>query len=283
MLRYVERVPDVNKITQALISRGVIAHQGDIENDHIAFRTMGVRHLGIRSLEKLFLHYGYTACDDYYFSKKKLNARWYAPPSPDLPRIFISELIVDAFPKPIQTLIRSYTDEVTADPVEKLNLDIADEADEFLHSALWRIPTLKDYKQLLEVSEYAAWVIYNLYYLNHYTLSVHNFPPPYNTLEKFNEFLVGEGIVLNASGGYIKESADKLLLQSATMAQNHEANFPNNETYTISGSYVEFAERRVLPEFAHMNMKEIKREYRREGFETGNADKIFESTYKNLA
>jgi hypothetical protein len=49
----------------------------------------------------------------------------------------------------------------------------------------------------------------------------------------------------------------------------------------IPGSYVEFAERKVLPQFQHLPVSQIRREHRREGFEAGNADKIFESTYKS--
>ena len=47
----------------------------------------------------------------------------------------------------------------------------------------------------------------------------------------------------------------------------------------IAGSYVEFAERNVLPEFSKIHKSKIKRKHRREGFETGNADRIFESTF----
>jgi len=41
---------------------------------------------------------------------------------------------------------------------------------------------------------------------------------------------------------------------------------------------VEFAERRVLAAFAHLASAEIRRDHRRDGFEVGNADRIFEST-----
>ncbi len=51
------------------------------------------------------------------------------------------------------------------------------------------------------------------------------------------------------------------------------------ERTRIAGSYVEFAERRVLDQFAHLPPHEVGREHRREGFESGNADRIFESTY----
>jgi hypothetical protein len=51
------------------------------------------------------------------------------------------------------------------------------------------------------------------------------------------------------------------------------------ERKRIAGSYVEFAVRRVLDEFRHLPPHEIRREHRREGFESANADRIFESTY----
>ena len=58
MSRYQQRVPDVTAIINAMIQANIIQHADDIENDHIAFRTMGVPHLGIQSLEKIFLYYG---------------------------------------------------------------------------------------------------------------------------------------------------------------------------------------------------------------------------------
>jgi hypothetical protein len=59
----------------------------------------------------------------------------------------------------------------------------------------------------------------------------------------------------------------------------NEVEFAGGEKMAIAGSYVEFAERRVLPQFAHLDEKEISIEHRRDGFEANNADKIFESTY----
>jgi hypothetical protein len=46
----------------------------------------------------------------------------------------------------------------------------------------------------------------------------------------------------------------------------------------IAGSYVEFAERKLKPEAA--SKSSTSRTDRRDGFEAGNADKIFESTYR---
>lgn len=279
MSRYKERVPDVGAIINAMIAEGIISRAADIENDHIAFRTLGVEHLGINSLEKIFLHLGYTKKDRYNFPEKKLDAYWYAPPAEIYPRIFISELRVKDLSPQAQQIIKSYTGEVKSDPVDALDLDNGSVVDHFLHSALWRTPTLEDYKILAAESEYAAWVIYNRYYLNHFTVSVHNLKPGYNTVADFNAFLEKKGFRLNDAGGKVKTSPDKGLLQSSTVARMIEATFAGNEKHAIAGSYVEFAERRILPQFAQLPLTEVRREHRREGFEANNADKIFESTY----
>lgn len=269
MRRYRARVPDVSAIIGAMVDEGVIATPGEVENDHIAFRTMGVPHLGIASLEKVFLHYGYARRDAYDFPAKKLSAYWYSPPEPHFPRIFISELRVRELSAEAQRIVSSYTGEVTRDPVSALELNDAAQVDAFLHHALWRLPRYADYTRLAQESEYAAWVIYNRYYLNHFTVSVHNLPDGYNTVAQFNAFLERRGFTLNSAGGKAKTSPDGLLIQSSTVAEMIQAEFAGGETHAIPGSYVEFAERKPLPGL----------EGRREGFEAGNADKIFESTY----
>ncbi|GAB4022498.1 2-oxoadipate dioxygenase/decarboxylase family protein [Spirosoma koreense] len=279
MRRYSERVPDVQKVIDAMITEGIIADPTEIENDHIAFRTMGVPNLGIASFEKIFRHYGYEKRDEYNFTGKKLTAYWYSPPEPHFPRIFASELRVHELSDTAQQLIHRYTDTVTSDPVDALDLDDADAVDRFLHQPLWTTPTLAGYQTLLNESEYAAWVIYNRYYLNHFTISVHNLKAGYNTIEEFVQFLERHGFRLNSAGGTIKVSPDGDLRQASTVAQMIDAEFAGGEHFRIAGSYVEFAERRVLPPFRHLPADQITRQHRREGFETGNADKIFESTF----
>lgn len=279
MRRYRERVPDVMKTTKIMQDNGLIESFDSIENDHVAFRTMGVKNLGIASFEKIFLAYGYTKKEYFYFEGKKLNAFWFAPPSPLFPRIFVSELRVHDLPTDIQSIIYKYTSQVTTDPVDEIDLNDGYAVDAFLHQPLWETPTWEDFQKLQEVSEYAAWVIYNRYYLNHYTISVHNLPNGYSDIYKFNTLLEANGIKLNTAGGVVKVSPDGGLLQSSTVAEMIPARFADGSTHLIAGSYVEFAERKVLPEFAHLPETELKREHRREGFETGNADKIFESTF----
>lgn len=280
MSQYSERVPDVSRVLSLLSQAGHIASPDAIENDHIAFRTMGVPQLGIRSLERIWLHCGYQRRDPYVFPEKKLDAFWYSPPDPRYPRIFISELRVQDLSEEAQRIIHSYTDEVQRDPVDALDLNDGAAVGAFLHRPLWRTPTWEDYQRLAAESEYAAWVIYNRYYLNHFTISVHNLPEGVDTIPTFNDFVEAHGVVLNNAGGKVKTSPDGLLRQSSTVAQMIPSTFAGGAVHEISGSYVEFAERRALPEFAHLPKSELRREQRREGFEAGNADKIFESTYQ---
>lgn len=284
MSRYRRRVPDVHAIIDCMVAQKIVGSASEILNDHIAFRTMGVPQLGIASLEKIFLHYGYQRRDQYDFARKKLTARWYSPPKPKYPRIFISELRVHELGKISQEIISSYTDEVTHDPVKGLDLDDVKTVDSFLHEPLWRRPTWEDYELLNRESEYAAWVIYNRYYLNHFTISVHTLPAGYNTIAEFNNFLETNGFKLNDAGGKTKVSKDGLLIQSSTVAEMINAEFEGVAgkpiVKRISGSYVEFAERKVLSEYADLPADKITPEHRREGFEPESADRIFESTYR---
>jgi hypothetical protein len=281
--RYRAHVPDVDAITAAMVREGLVPDARAIENDHIAFRTMGVPNLGIASLEKVFLHYGYRRRDRYEFPEKKVRAHWYAPPDDRFPRIFISQLRVDELSPEARAIVHRYTDVVASDPVDGLDLDAPAEVVAFLHAPLWKTPTWADYRRLLDESEFAAWVIYNRYYLNHFTVAVHNLASPHGGVEAFNAFLERQGFTLNDSGGKTKVSGDGKLLQSSTVAALVDADFDDGrggtERRQIAGSYVEFAERRVLDEFADLPADRIGREHRREGFEAANADKIFESTY----
>lgn len=276
---YSKRVPDVTKITEAMVSNNIVSNQSEIINDHIAFRTMGVKHLGIKSFEKIFLKHGYKKRDFYSFKEKKLNAYWYSHSKKNMPRIFISELKVDELSKDAQKIIKQYTNQVKNDPVDNIDLNNSDEIINFLTNPLWTLPSLFHYNELLKETEYGSWVIYNRYYLNHYTISVHELKEKYNTLEDFNKFLNSIGVKLNDSGGVIKESKDGFLLQSSSVANKVNAHFKEGMSL-ISGSYVEFAERKILPEFMNLDLNKINSSHRRDGFETSNADKIFESTYQ---
>lgn len=269
MRRYQERVPAMRTIVDAMVAEGLIAGPGParIESDHIALRTMGVPQLGIASIERVFLHYGYERRGYYDFPAKRLSAFWYAPPSPALPRIFISELRVADLSADAQVIIRSYTDEVTADPVDQLNLDDAAQVDGFLHRELWRLPALADYRRLAQESEYAAWVIANRSYLNHFTIAIQNLPDGYNTIAGFNAFLERNGVLIGDPDRKITPSPDGALSKSSIIAEMIDVTFADAVAERIPGAYVEFAERRPVAAFAHLPAAQPHRSHRREGGE----------------
>ena len=277
---YLERVTDVKKIISNMINYNLIDYENEIQNDHIAFRTLGYKNLGIKSLEKIFLNFGYSKKDFFDFKNKKLNAFWYSPPNDKYPRVFISELRIKELSSPSYKIIQKYLSNVNKDPVDDLDFNNLNDIVNFFQKPLWELPKYKDYKKLLNESEYAAWVIYNRYYLNHYTMSIHMLNKK-NNLEEFNSFLERIGINLNNSGGKIKESKDGLLRQSSTVSKLIPATFACGSIKNIPGSYVEFAERLPLHQFKNIPKSKITSMHRRDGFEAGNADKIFESTYKS--
>jgi hypothetical protein len=278
MEHYRSKVPQYDQILSFMLKQNLVTSADEVENDHIAFRSFKVPHLGINSLEKIFLHHGYKKQDSYQFKEKKLDANWYSPPNDNSPRIFISELKIDEFNQTSQDIIKKYTSPISSDPVDSLNLDNLEEVANYLHNPTWQKPETNDYEELKKESEYAAWVLAHGHQFNHFTFSVHSLPQGYNTLEEFNTFLEKSGFLLNDSGGKIKISGDKKLLQSSTIAHTAPFSF-KDETKDIPGSFVEFAERKILNDFSSLPLEQIERKHRREGFEVANANKIFESTY----
>ncbi|QDZ17612.1 DUF1338 domain-containing protein [Chloropicon primus] len=244
--------------------------KGNLYFDHFAFRTFGMNGCGIDSLASTLQSFGYERRDNLIFKQKKLNAYWFAPPVPELPRIFISELQVEAFSDQVQEIIGKYTKQ--ASPASDHM---------FLSGSLgvlpWKTPALEDFKALAEVSEYAAWTLVNGYSLNHTTISVHNLSRM-NEIEDLVRGLEGADFKLNSSGGVVKTSPDGGLRQISTLADTFDFEFEGGKVVPVSGPYIEFAQRLVLPEFSHLPEDQIEEHHRRDGFEQGNADKIFEST-----
>ncbi|KAL1806353.1 hypothetical protein ACET3Z_029421 [Daucus carota] len=275
---YLNRNPTAKAILE-------LVHSTDNDHicyDHIAFRTFGVNGHGIDALAKFFLDFGYSQRDELCFPAKKLKAFWFSPPSlpiPEggsgingpLPRVFISELLVDQMSSQAQDIIRKYT-------------NISDRACNHaalastLGSLTWEKPLHSEFQRLARESEYAAWTLVNGYALNHVTISVHRLTSQLKNIESFNRFIEENSFKLNSEGGVLKVSPDGLLLQSSTVADSFSFEFSDGVTDSVPCSYIEFAERTVLPQYKDMPEKEIKEYHRREGFEVGNADKIFEST-----
>lgn len=130
-------------------------------------------------------------------------------------------------------------------------------------------------------SEYAAWTLVNGYAVNHVTISTHRLKSHLKNIKSLNQFIEENGFKLNSEGGVLKVSPDGLLLQSSTVADSVPFQFSDGMTELVPCSYIEFAERLVLPQYASLPENEVEEFHRRDGFEVGNADKIFESTSKD--
>lgn len=274
---YLNRNPTAKRVLELVHSAG----NDRIIYDHFAFRTFGVNGHGIDSMAEIFLDFGYIQKDELRFPAKKLKAYWFSPPAVScedgsgvngpLPRIFISELLVDQMSSEAQEIIKKYTG-MSGKGNKYAALASAQ------GSLTWQKPSLSEFQRLARESEYAAWTLVNGYALNHVTISTHWLNSHLKNINHLNQFIEDNGFNLNSEGGTLKVSPDGFLLQSSTVADSMPFRFADGEVESVPCSYIEFAERLVLPQYKTLPDKEVKEFHRRDGFEVGNADKIFEST-----
>lgn len=227
-------------------------------NDHVAFRTFNDPRVNIDVLALPFIKAGYKSMEEYRFEAKKLKARHYElPDSPESPRVFISELLLEEFSPILQTIIRENLDCVPEQILSSPEL--------ILQGTIFKPLSYKVYSLLREESEYAAWLYVFGFRANHFTVSI-NHLPDFEGIEEVNAFLKSEGHALNSSGGEVKGTPAQLLEQSSTLADQLEVEFQEG-SFTVPSCYYEFA----------------KRYHDKDGklfsaFIAGSADKIFEST-----
>ena len=249
---YTAHNPRVQEIEQLLIQEGEM-----VVNDHIAFRTFNHPDIGLRALGHSFEKFDYERSgQQYQFEEKKLDASHWEHPDPSYPKIFISELRVQAFSDEFQQIVSALIEEVPDDLPHRWDFPCAGRP--------WEV-SYEETQRLREESEYAAWLAAWGFRANHFTVSVNDLDQ-YDSLETLNGFLKENGIQLNQSGGEIKGSRDVYLEQSATIANEVERNFSDG-SYKVPFSYYEFAKRYETPEGELF-----------QGFVADNADKIFEST-----
>jgi hypothetical protein len=228
-------------------------YEPNIVNDHIAFRTINLENISINYIKNIFLDKGYKEIKSYYFKEKKLNAIHLE--FKDYPKIFLSELIIEEFPKDFKIIFNNL--------LKKLNLKKVQDKTLML-GAPWE-KEYQTYMNLNKHSEYASWFYANGFRPNHFTISV-NHLENLNSLEKLNSYLISQQIKLNESNGLIKGSSRLFLEQSSTVADLIKVKF-NDTTKEIPSCYYEFAMR-----YKNENAELF------EGFLESSADKIFEST-----
>ena len=244
---------------QALQIYQLFQEQGDqVQNDHIALRTFNHPTVNIDVLAQPFLDSGYTYQQDYHFTEKKLYAKHYQHPDEQYPKIFISELKLEAFDEEVQTMVQELIDQIPEGKPQ--------EFDFCSQGRPWDV-SYDTYEQLRTKSEYAAWMAAHGYRPNHFTVFVNKL----NTLNDIiavNEFIKGAGFQLNDSGGEVKGSPEVFLEQSSTLADTVEVEFSDGPQL-VPACYYEFAQRYPMPNGELY-----------QGFVATSADKIFESTDK---
>ncbi len=228
----------------------------DIINDHIALRTFNLPKVNLQTLAAHFEAVGYKACGEYHFEAKKLYAKHYEHPDKTLPKVFISELLVEQCSETVQKAV--------ADMVAAID-DNAPTQDNFLYSGTHWPMTAELYQTLLAESEYAAWMAAWGYRANHFTVSINELKQ-FSRIEDVNQALKDAGFELNTAGGEIKGSPEVLLEQSSTLADKVDVAF-TDKTMAIPSCFYEFALRYEKPDGELYT-----------GFVAASADKIFEST-----
>lgn len=256
---------DYSKVTPQAqrIFNLIEAHNGHVYNDHVAFRTVNIAPLNIESIEPSFEAMGYSAFDEYHFSKKKLRARAYVHQDHHQPKLFLSELLVEQCSSTLQGIVDNLLG----------NANIPETIDErlFFQGTLWSAVSWKTYRTLQAESEYAAWLSVMGYRANHFTVFVNRLSKN-DSLDEVIDLVQSLGLPMNESGGLIKGNAMVGLQQASTLADEMEYQFADGDIHTVKTCYYEFALR--YPDSTG-------RLY--QGFDADSADKIFESTHQKLA
>lgn len=248
---YIEMTPQAQTIVKLFEERG-----DNVINDHIALRTLNHPKLTIDKIAAPFVAAGYFEAGEYHFEQKKLFAKHFEHSDKNLPKIFISELLVEKFPADFQKIINRIAEEIDPETVS---------SDDFSFSGrTWDLSST-EYELLANESEYGSWLAAIGFRPNHFTVSVNQLKS-FDELVEINSFLKEKGFELNSSGGEIKGTRADCLEQSSTIADQISVSFSDKEL-VIPSCYFEFAKR------YENSSGELY-----QGFVASSADKIFEST-----
>lgn len=248
---YTRSTPQAERIHALLSARGEQVH-----NDHIALRTVDLAGLGIDAIARPFIALGWQPREDYRFSDKHLCARYWQHPDPAVPKVFISELIASELPSRAQELLQQL--------LTQLPDGFAHRSDLAWCGRPWQLDSAI-YRELLTMSEYAAWVAAFGWRVNHFTVAVDRLRT-FADLAAVNQFVMENGFSLNTAGGAIKGSPADLLEQSSTLADRIDVEFTDG-VYRVPSCYYEFARRY---RDAHGQVFH--------GFVPASANRLFEST-----
>jgi len=247
---YIDVTPSAEKI------HNLLGSGNDLINDHVAYRTFNIEKVGIEKLAQHLIALGYKACGEYHFDAKKLYAKHFEHEDKTLPKVFISELLVEKFSPKVQKIIHKL--------VNNLDDTIINDSSFLFSGKKWQL-SFEDYQTLLAESEYAAWLAAWGYRANHFTVSI-NHLAQFENIEDINHTVKEAGFTLNDAGGEIKGDSLVKLEQSSTIADKIKVDFLD-KSVEIPSCFYEFAKRYPVASGELYS-----------GFVAASADKIFEST-----
>jgi len=277
---YRERVDYARSYEDILKSCG-----GHFRNDHLAFRTFATqtRWSGIAAISRPFEALGYRAAGAYDFPDKKLTSLHFAPPSDNLPKIFISELrIWELSPRARRIVLAStartapgLSDGELADLAVLPNLTAKRRAQLLRRWAAqfarrWPAPKAADAAALERESQFGAWTLLHGHTVNHFTAAVHaHGVTSLDDIEKTVAALKTAGVPMKPE---IEGAPGSRLRQSSTLAvvipvEMRAGSRVVKKPWTYA--YFELAERPIIDG------------RRFEGFLGGQATNLFEMTRRS--
>lgn len=283
---YSARVSYAHTYEQMIVGAG-----GTVTNDHIAFRSLrmnvdspqGMVNLGIDYLGQLAEALGYEAASEYTFDETHLYARHYRHPQQeefDLPKLFISELVVDELPKNVTQLIHQTVANVNLLNWQTLfstsHTDVEHLAKQ-LHNVFtrpWQLPRRSVVEEVNQVTQYGAWVLLHGYAVNHFTGYVNRQnTPEYPDIETTARGLANLGIPMKAE---IEGDVITGLQQTATQAVTEMVTVCDDST----GAEIQIPWTYAYYEIAQRYMVEVEpgKQVLFNAFLGKNAQQLFEMT-----
>jgi len=256
---YLERVPYAGIYADLVQQKG-----GRVVIDHLAFRTLkthtGEQPDGISDIRHIIKCFGYQPAGQYSFTKKNIDAIHFEHPEKKLPKIFVSQLLVEKLPEwarqKIHETVKDTPYLLSDHGIELLNRLCVDdklpvEAAEFLENDLlnyfkrpWKPPLKDTVLQVNDISQYAAWVLLHGNSVNHFAALINE-----HNVKDWPD-LISTSKVLNSKGVPMKEAIEGekggVLQQTATHAvkENSEVNGDNGiEEINWTYAYFEFTQR----------------------------------------
>jgi hypothetical protein len=212
----------------------ITAAGGTVANDHIALRSLrlsiarpqGKVNLGIDYISQVAEGLGYVPAGEYHFPQTHLYARHYRHPQQaefDLPKLFISELIVDELPDQIIELISQTVSTIPEDFTSTISDFSETENDEVIAQKLqkvftrpWLAPRHSVVEEVNKATQYGAWVLLHGYAVNHFTGYVNRHQTPeYASIDATASGLASLGVPMKAE---IEGDVACGLRQTATQA-----------------------------------------------------------------